>query len=55
MKIVKADKQGRISLKRAVKDFAQYYKVECSSDGNIWLFPVREENLKELGFEEEGE
>ena len=53
MKIVKTDKQGRVSLKRAMRDFAQYYRIESSSDGNIWLFPLRENYLKELGFEVE--
>ncbi len=55
MRIVKADKQGRISLKRAVKDFAMYYRIESSSDGNIWLFPLREDYSKDSGFEEEEE
>lgn len=56
MRIVKTDKQGRISLKRAIKSLAPYYKMESSSDGNIWLFPIRESEFEELGIdEEEGE
>ncbi len=47
MRIVKVDGQGRISLRRVVKDTNkyEYYKAEEMEDGVIRLSPIADEEV----------
>jgi hypothetical protein len=47
MQICKTDKQGRVSLKRVVKNFAKYYQVEVKNNSSVLLVPVKEVSLKD--------